>query len=129
VSPYRALVLAGLTACAGDEPTTGPSVDAAVDSAPLPAVVAVTCPASPAATVRTVDGTDLYMPMSTSIAAGGIVQFVMSSLHDVAPNPLTTSDPAIVVGYGQTKCLQFNKPGTYGFYCTPHGFAGTVTVQ
>jgi plastocyanin len=128
VRPFAVLALAVLSACGGDEPSTT-KADAAVDSAPLPKVVAVTCPVSPAATVRTVEGTDLYMPMSTSISAGGIVRFEMSISHDVAPNTLTTTDPALVVGLGQTKCLQFNQAGTYGFYCTPHGFAGTVVAQ
>ena len=41
----------------------------------------------------------------------------------------TMSDPGLNVGFGATKCLRFTAPGTFGFHCTPHGFAGTVTVN
>lgn len=126
---FAALLLA---ACGGDD---GGSVtpDAATttpDSGTAAKVVAVTCPATPAATVMAVNGTDAYMPMSTTISVGQIVRFQISSFHDVTPNtiaPLT--DPAIQVSPGQTKCLQFNQAGTYGFYCSPHGFTGSITVN
>ena len=77
----------------------------------------------------TVDATDAYMPMTTMIAAGGIVKFVMSLAHDVSPNTIGTSDPVLAVDFGQTKCLKFNTAGTYGFFCQAHSFAGTITVQ
>jgi plastocyanin len=47
----------------------------------------------------------------------------------VQPNTQTTTDPGLVVNFSETKCLKFTAAGTYGFYCGPHGFSGTVTVQ
>lgn len=123
-----ALAVATLAAC-GDDGGGGTVADAAVDTGMAAKVATVQCPASPAATVMTVNGTDSYMPMASTIPVGGVVRFVMSNTHDVAPNPIGTTDSAIVVGFGQTKCLQFNQAGTYGFYCSAHSFAGTVTVQ
>ena len=70
------------------------------------------------------------MPAATTIPVGGVVKFVMSSLHDVAPNPIAPmSDPATVVPFGQTKCLRFDAAGAYGIYCEAHSFAGTITVS
>ena len=120
-----------LAACGGDD---GGSVtpDAATQTTDAAAarVVSVTCPATPAATVMTVNSSDSYMPMATTVSVGSIVKFQMSSSHDVTPNPIGgMTDNAIAVTFGQTKCLQFNQAGTYGFYCSPHGFTGTITVQ
>lgn len=93
-------------------------------------VVPVTCPTGTVPTVTTVNGTDAYMPMATmNVAVDGIVKFVMSSLHNVAPNTIGTSDPGLTVGFGQTKCLKFTATGTFSFFCTSHSFAGTVSVQ
>ena len=124
---YALIAFVFAAACGDDGMTV--MADAKLIDATAGKVVAVTCPASPAATVTTSNTVDAYSPMSTTIPAGGIVRFVMSSGHDVAPNPITTTDPALVVGFGQTKCLQFNQAGTYGFFCSAHSFAGTVTVQ
>lgn len=99
------------------------------DAAPANKVIAVTCPATPAATVMTMNGATTYMPPQTTIGVNDIVKFVMSTEHDVEPNPLTTTDPGIMVNFGETKCLQFTQAGTYGFYCGPHGFVGTITVN
>ena len=104
--------------------------DAAVSiDAPANKVVEIACPASPAATVMTVNGTDSYMPMATTVSVGAVVRFVMSTFHNVAPNTIGTSDPGLMVGFGATKCLKFNAAGTFSFFCTSHSFAGTVTVQ
>lgn len=122
-------VLVAMTACGDDGGGMTVMADAMVDAVPAK-VVEIGCPLTPAATVMSTDANDTsYMPMATMIAAGGIVKFVMSPTHDAAPNPITTSDPALTVDFGETKCLKFNTPGTYGFYCTTHAFAGTVTVQ
>lgn len=92
-------------------------------------VVPVTCPAGTVPTVTTDDNTSSYSPMATTIAVGGIVKFVTSLEHNVVPNTITNTDPGLVVGFNQTRCLEFTVAGTYGFACGPHGFVGTVTVQ
>jgi plastocyanin len=127
-----ALAVLLLAACGGDDGGGMVTPDAAnlVDAAPTAKVTAVTCPATVAATVMSTNASFSYMPMATTIPVNGIVKFVMSTEHDVAPNPIAAmTDPGLVVGFGQTKCLQFTQAGTYGFLCTPHGFVGTVTVQ
>lgn len=119
-----------LAACGGgDDP---PAVDAPSggDSGGGAALEAVTCPGSPDAMVSTSDGSFQFSPQATTISVGQTVQFVMSSTHDVKPNPAAgTSDSALVVNFGETKCFKFTQAGTYHFKCNPHGFAGTVTVQ
>jgi plastocyanin len=114
-----------LAACGGGGSS---SPDAAVDAPVVAKVAEVTCPATPDATVMTVDGTFSYMPNAVTITQGQVVKFTTSSTHDVAPNT-TGSDPALRVGFGATKCFRFTVPGTYGFHCTPHAFTGTITVN
>jgi plastocyanin len=120
-----------LFAC-GDDGGTGTPVDSAGSNTDMSSatVMSVTCPGTPNATVMTVNTTDAYMPMATTIPVGGVVKFMMSSLHNVEPNPIAaTTDPGTRVGYGETKCLKFTAAGTYGIYCATHSFAGTITVQ
>lgn len=119
-----------VAAACGDDGGGTVMADARMIDSSTAKVVEIGCPASPAATVTSTNLNDSsYMPMATTISAGGIVKFVMSSNHDVAPNPIGTSDPGLVVDYGATKCLQFNTVGTYGFYCDAHSFAGTIAVN
>lgn len=74
------------------------------------------------------DSASAFVPTSTTVPLNGIVKFVMTAEHTLIPNPLTTTDPALVAGRGQTRCFQFKAAGTYGFACGVHGFAGTITV-
>lgn len=87
-------------------------------------VQAVTCPASPDATIATFDGMNSYNPMTVTIAPGQIVKFTMQSTHNAA-----SMTPGLAVDFGQTVCLQFPATGTFSFRCTRHGFMGTVNVQ
>lgn len=120
-------VLIAFAACGGsDSPGTA---DAAVDGAG-PSVRTVTCPPGQQPTVTTSEANDTsYTPSSVTISVGGIVQFVMSPSHNVAPNTIRASDPGLHVDFGKTACLEFDKAGTFSFICTAHGFAGTVVVQ
>jgi plastocyanin len=120
----------------GSTPSDGmpPRSDAApmIDAPPPPppaTVIAVACPATPAKAITAIDSNDkTYMPSSVSITMGQIVKFTMPSSHDVEPNR-AMSDPGLSVGFGETKCLMFNRTGTFGFHCGPHQFTGTVVVQ
>lgn len=122
-------VLLTFAACGGSD-NPGTTADAAVDGAG-PSVRTVTCPPGQMPTVTTTSNTDqaVYSPKTTTISVGGIVKFVMPSLHNVAPNPLQPTDPGLSVDFGQTACLEFNKAGTFNFRCVPHGFTGSVVVQ
>ena len=126
------LVLATLlvAACGGDDGGGG-TPDAAMADGMMNTnkVQAVTCPATVDATVTTESAVDAYMPMTTTVPVNGIVKFEMVGAHNVAPNTLTTTDPGLAVNFGETKCLKFTAAGTFGFFCTPHGFTGTITVQ
>jgi plastocyanin len=120
------VVLAGLVACTTTS-DPGTPVDAAVDAPATPVVALSSCPSSVAGTVT--DTPTMFLPKDTTIPKNQIVKFVITAEHFVQPNTLTTTDPALMVSRGQTKCFQFNVPGTYGFLCGVHGFTGTITVQ
>jgi plastocyanin len=118
------LTLAACSDSGSNTPDAPKQIDAAAAT-----VMAVTCPASPAAMVTASDGDNTkFMPSSVTISVNGIVEFIMPHTHNVAPNT-TMSDPGLVVDYNTTKCLMFTNTGTFGFHCVPHGFSGTITVQ
>jgi plastocyanin len=121
-----ALALLVLAACGGDDGGTTPQMDAPMNTNK---VQSVTCPTTADATVMTTNTVDAYMPMATTVPKNAVVKFVMSSFHNAAPNTVTTTDPGLVVGFGETKCLKFTETGTFGFFCSTHSFAGTITVQ
>lgn len=127
------LILAALflAACGGDDGGGMVTADAAntVDAVAANKVVSVTCPATPDATVGISTGGTAYAPMATTVPVNAIVKFVMTATHDAKPNTLTTTDPGLSVGFGETKCLKFTAAGTYGFFCSAHSFVGTVTAQ
>jgi plastocyanin len=115
---------------AGCETGGGDSVaaDAAPDSPPPAAVVAMSsCPSTVATTIT--DTPTAFVPKDSTIARGDVAKFVITSEHYVIPNPLKTTDDALMVSRGQTKCFKFNTPGTYNFLCGVHSFPGSVTVQ
>ena len=126
---FRAsLCVLAIAACGGDD-SSNVQVDAPSADSTQQAVQAVTCPGSPDATVTSSNTSSVYAPAATTVPVGGIVKFAMASTHNVAPNTLVNTDPGLSVGFGETKCLKFNKAGTFGFFCTAHSFTGTITVQ
>lgn len=125
----RFAVLALLLAACGDG-GGGTPVDAPpMADAPTGTVLTVTCPGTPDAMVGISAGGLAYDPMTQTVSLNAVVKFVMTATHDAKPNPLTTTDPGLTVGFGETKCLKFTAAGTFGFFCTAHGFSGTITVQ
>ena len=125
-----ACVLVLLAACGDDGGTALPDAATGPDAS-TNTVMEVSCTGiTPAATVMTTDASFSFMPMATTITAGQVVRFMTSAAHDVAPNPSAAkTDPGIKVGFNKTACLKFTATGTFGFFCQPHGFVGTVTVN
>lgn len=137
-----AIVLLVLLVACGDDGGGSPPIDAKVadarvvdgpgiDSPPpidAPAtVLAVSCPNGQLPLV-TAPG-HFYMPMTTTISVGEVVEFRMPAEHNVVPHPVLSTDPGMRVGFSQTVCLQFSTAGTFNFQCSPHGFEGSVVVQ
>jgi plastocyanin len=101
-----------------------------VDAAPPSVTALASCPPGTMPTVTTSDTNDTsFTPPTTTISAHGIVKFVMSPAHNVTPNPIKPTDSGLNVGFGQTACLQFDKPGSFSFLCSVHGFVGTIIVH
>ncbi len=118
-----------LGACGDDGGNGTPDAPVGVD-APTASVMKVTCPAQVAATVTTTDASFSYSPMATTITVGSVVKFNTSASHNVKPNPVANkTDPGLDVGFNEMACLKFTATGTFGFFCSPHGFAGTITVN
>jgi plastocyanin len=115
-----------LAACdtSGGEPAV---VDAAPDVPAIPVVALDSCPPTVAATVM--DSATKFIPKDSTITIGNVVKFVITAEHFVMPNTLTTTDPALMVRRGETKCFRFNVPGTYNFLCGAHSFPGSIIVQ
>ena len=125
----RLMMLLALAACGGDDGGTMQTADAMGSGSGSNKVMSVTCPTTADAMV-TVNATgDAYVPKTQSVPANAVVKFVMTATHDAKPNTQTTTDAGLTVGFGETKCLKFTQAGTYGFFCSAHGFNGTITVQ
>jgi plastocyanin len=105
----------------------GVPVDAAPDVAVVPVVALSSCPATVATTIM--DSPTAFIPKDSTLAIGDVAKFVITSEHFVIPNTLKTTDPALMVNRGQTKCFQFNATGTYNFLCGVHSFPGSIIVQ
>lgn len=129
---YAVLLMSVVAACSSDSGSTM-KMDApgsGSGSGAVNKVTTVACAgATIAATVTTGVATEMkYTPIATTITAGQIVEFKMGGAHNVRPS-LTTGDPGLRVEFGADTCLKFSSAGTFGFYCQPHGFTGTVTVN
>lgn len=118
------LILAG---CESGEGGSTTPVDARPDAAVIPVVALSSCPSDVAATIT--DSASAFIPKASTIALGDVVKFEITAEHFVLPNTLTTTDDALRVGRGETKCFRFSAAGTYGFLCGAHSFTGTITVQ
>jgi plastocyanin len=109
----RSVALAALTlACGGDNSGTGPP-----PPAPPPSTATVTTPQTS------------FSPNSVTIAAGGSVTWNIQGFHNVhfvnaTPFPggsARSSDPVTSGTFTGT----FQTPGTYLYYCEPHGHGTT----
>jgi plastocyanin len=123
-----ALLALLLAACGGDDtPAKMDSGNGSGSGSGANKVTTATCTGTPKV-VTVVDGTDAYMPMSTTISTGDMVEFKTSVTHNVIPG-LAPSDPGLMVGFSADVCLKFTAAGTYNFVCQNHGFKGTIVVN
>ena len=75
-----------------------------------------------------------YQPMDLTVAAGTTVTWTN---NDPVAHTVTWDDMSVdsgLFGQGETFSYTFTTPGTYGYYCIPHGspgagMHGSVTVQ
>lgn len=108
----------------GDAGVDGAVIDAAGDAAMIDAgpqtVFEVMCPEMIEAQVVTIDNPNQFSPETLEIGVGGVVRFVTSSRHDVAPRPGMPSDVGLVVDFEEAKCLQFTQAGSFHYRCRPH---------
>jgi plastocyanin len=119
------MLFAACDANGGSEPAV---VDAAPDAPPpIPVVALDSCPSQVAATIM--DSATMFIPKDSTISTGSVAKFVIGAEHFVIPNTLTTTDPALMIKRGETKCFRFNVPGVYNFLCGAHSFLGSITVQ
>lgn len=124
-----ALAWIALVGCSTGDGGSSPPLDAhAADAAPIVNVVALaSCPATVQATIT--DSATAFVPNAATVHAGEVVRFDITAEHFVLPNTLVATDDALRVSRGETKCFQFNTPGTYGFLCGVHSFTGVITVE
>ena len=120
------LVVALLAGCGSGGGDGGNDAQPA-DTASGPKVELVSPCTGESATINTLD--TRFDPTSVTISAGQIVKFVNEVTHDIKPALTGTTDAALLVPEGQTRCFRFNDPGTFGFRCAVHGFVGSVVVN
>src|ERR1700709_1671227 len=99
-----------VAACGGDDsPAKMDSGNGSGSGSGANKVTTVTCSGTPKV-VTTVDGTDAYMPMSTTVSTGDMVEFKTSVTHNVIPG-LAPSDPGLAAGFSADICLKFTAAG------------------
>ncbi|MEE2755151.1 MAG: plastocyanin/azurin family copper-binding protein, partial [Myxococcota bacterium] len=94
---------------------------------------------NPEVHVVTTQGFD-FNPENLTIAIGDIVEFQMPGNHNAIEVSEDTYNRrgsqalpgGFEVGFGQTRRITFDQPGTYYYVCSPHagfGMIGTITVE
>lgn len=120
----------GLDGSPGDGPQVvdAPSVDAPSVDAPPSVVQEVSCAGANIAATITAPGF-AFSPMQSTVALNAVVQFTMPGSHSaVSGETPGVADGQFTVSFSETKCLRFTAAGTYGFWCNPHQFTGSITV-
>ena len=138
-------LLSTVVACGGDDGDTTPidapivfdgmpidtpvvSTDAASPDAAPSVVMEVPCAGATIAATITAPGF-AFTPMQSTVALNAVVQFTMPGSHSaVSGETPGVDDGQFRVNFNETKCLRFTAAGTYGFWCNPHQFTGSITV-
>ncbi|HEY3058133.1 MAG TPA: plastocyanin/azurin family copper-binding protein [Chloroflexota bacterium] len=112
-------------------PAATPAPAAAPTPTPAPAAAApapapVPAPAAPAAASAAVNVQGFaFQPMDLTVAAGTTVTWTN---NDSVAHTVTWDDMSVdsgLFGQGETFTHTFDAPGTFGYYCIPHGSPGT----
>ena len=99
------------------------------------AIFALTGPPSAQAAAAVIAQETTFSPPTLTVPAGTTVTWTNT---DQAAHTVTADDGSFDTGFvaaGQTVSLTFATPGTYPYYCIPHGapggagMAGVVVVQ
>jgi plastocyanin len=134
----RLFAIALVAGCGGDggndiDATTsdGPPRDAAVDALPdaITAVVRVTCPSAPNATIMT--SNFAFVPSSLQVRVNDVVKLMPEPIHRIIPHASLPSDPGLRSGAsGEVRCVQFTMTGNFNYQCAPHPMmVGVVMVS
>jgi hypothetical protein len=110
-----------LLALGCSSPAAGVDAAKTIDAAPVAAKL-VTCPANPMYNVGVAG--HAYDPVTQTVPVGAIVKFSTSADHSAK-----SVENLFFVDFASSACVQFGIPATYKFFCTAHGFVGSVTVQ
>jgi plastocyanin len=106
---------------AGAVPTQAPAPAPTATPAP-----AATTPPPPAAATAAVNVQNFsFMPMDLTVAPGTTVTWTN---NDSVAHTVTWDDGSVdsgLFGQGETFSFTFDTPGTYGYYCKPHGSPGS----
>ncbi len=103
-------------------PAPAPAPPAPPAAAPAPAPAA---PAPAAASAAVNVQNFAFDPMDLTVAAGTTVTWTN---NDSVSHTVTWDDKSVdsgLFGQGQTFSFTFTQPGTYGYYCIPHGSPGS----
>jgi len=122
-----------LAACGGDDGATQADAGngSGSGSGSGNSVQKVTCSGTPAAVVSTDNAMNKFIYSTTtapSVSVGAVIEFKMSTAHNVAPG-LAPTDQGLKVDFGADTCLKFTKAGTFNFLCQAHSFTGSIVVQ
>lgn len=117
-----------LVAACGSSSSETPA-DAATDAPAAARVQKVNCPATVDVEITEIvkpSGNEYdYSPNPAMIRAGGIARFKASAIHSTR----SVEAGLFAIDFQQTECFKFNTKETHRFYCTAHGFTGSIIVQ
>ncbi|HPH67444.1 MAG TPA: hypothetical protein PLF40_16925 [Kofleriaceae bacterium] len=113
------LLLLALSACS--DPASSIDAPNAIDAAPV-AVKLVTCPANPMYKVGVAGHS--FDPATQTVPVGSIVKITTSADHSAK-----SVESLFFIDFASSECVQFGVRATYKFFCTAHGFVGSVTVE
>ncbi len=112
-----------------------PVIDAPTDAPPPidapSSVQVVQCPGNPDLTIGVNTGGSAFMPSTGTINANGVVRFDPGgTFHNMTSGtPPNSPNGLFATPNSQVACLRFTVAGSFPFYCSIHGFTGTITVN
>lgn len=119
-----------------DAPIDAVAIDADPDAVPIDApidamssVMTVTCPVTPDLEINAATGAYVYTPSSATINANGIIRFTPGGSHNMISGTQASPNGLFATPTGQITCLRFTAAGTFPFFCSVHGFSGSITVN